>query len=230
VRVVVAEDQTMLRAGLVSVLEAFGHDVVEAVGSGLELSRVFGSWRADVAIVDIRLPPSHTDEGLRAVIAARRTRPGLPVLLFSQYVEQLYVRELLADRAGGVGYLLKDRAAHPRQFMDALGQVAGGGTVLDPGVVAALIDRVERRSPVGSLTERERLVLDLMAQGRSNTAISEDLHISDSATAVCTRATTTTGECSRCSPTSTSVESRAQRAERRPDGCRRRSRCRLPRV
>lgn len=181
-RVVVAEDQAMLRAGLVSLLEAAGHEVVGQVASGPELSQVLSDWRADVAIVDIRLPPSHTDEGLRAVLEARRTRPALPVLLFSQYVEQLYVRELLADRAGAVGYLLKDRVAHPRQFMDALARVADGGTVLDPTVIGALLDRVERRSPVGTLTTRERQVLDLMAQGRSNTAIAEELHISDSAT------------------------------------------------
>ena len=181
-RIVVAEDQIMLRVGLVSVLETFGHEVVEAVGAGPDLARVFRAWSADVAIVDIRLPPSHTDEGLRAVIEARRVNPGLPVLLFSQYVQQLYARELLADQAGGVGYLLKDRVAHPRQFIDAVGQVAAGGTVIDPTVIGSLLDRVERRSPVGTLTQRERLVLDLMAQGRSNTAISDELHISDSAT------------------------------------------------
>ncbi|MEU4528461.1 response regulator transcription factor [Micromonospora ureilytica] len=181
-RVVVAEDQIMLRVGLVSLLEAVGHEVVEQVGTGPELSRVLGNWRADVAIVDIRLPPSHTDEGLRAVLAARRVQPALPVLLFSQYVEQLYVRELLADQAGGIGYLLKDRVSHPRQFMDALDQVAAGGTVLDPTVVSALINRVERGGPVGTLTQRERQVLDLMAQGRSNTAIGYEMHISESAT------------------------------------------------
>lgn len=181
-RVVVAEDQMMLRAGLIGLLEAAGHQVVEQAGTGPELCRVLGDWRADVAIVDIRLPPSHTDEGLRAVLAARRVQPALPVLLFSQYVEQMYVRELLADAAGGIGYLLKDRVSHPRQFMDALTQVAAGGTVLDPTVISALINRVERRGPVGTLTERERQVLDLMAQGRSNTAIGGEMHISESAT------------------------------------------------
>lgn len=181
-RVVVAEDHIMLRAGLVSLLEAAGQEVVEAVGSGPDLRRALDDWRADVAIIDIRLPPSHTDEGLRAALEARRKHPALPVLLFSQYVERLYVRELLTDQAGGVGYLLKDRVSHPRQFMDALAQVAAGGTVLDPTVINALIDRAERRTPIGTLTDRERQVLDLMAQGRSNAAISDELHISDSAT------------------------------------------------
>jgi DNA-binding NarL/FixJ family response regulator len=182
VRVVVAEDHIMLRAGLVSLLEAAGQEVVEAVGSGPDLRRALDDWRADVAIIDIRLPPSHTDEGLRAALEARRKHPALPVLLFSQYVERLYVRELLTDQAGGVGYLLKDRVSHPRQFMDALAQVAAGGTVLDPTVINALIDHAERRTPIGTLTDRERQVLDLMAQGRSNAAISDELHVSDSAT------------------------------------------------
>lgn len=181
-RVVVAEDHIMLRAGLVSLLQAAGQEVVEAVGSGPELRRALDDWRADVAIIDIRLPPSHTDEGLRAALEARRKHPGLPVLLFSQYVERLYVRELLTDQAGGVGYLLKDRVSHPRQFMDTLAQVAAGGTVLDPTVINALIDRAERRAPIRTLTDRERHVLERMAQGRSNAAIGEELHISDSAT------------------------------------------------
>jgi DNA-binding NarL/FixJ family response regulator len=179
---VIAEDQTMLRAGLVSLLESSGHTVVAAVDNGPSLRSAFAAWDADVAIVDIRLPPSHTDEGLRATLDARGARPGLPVLLFSQYVERLYVRELLTDRAGGVGYLLKDRVSHPRQFMDALAQVAQGGTVLDPTVIDAMLTRSEARRPLDTLTGREHEVLRLIAEGRSNTAICAELHISDSAT------------------------------------------------
>lgn len=181
-RVVIAEDQAMLRAGLVSLLEAFGHTVVAAVGDGPALRAAFAAWDADVAIVDIRLPPTNTDEGLRAVLEARETMPGLPVLLFSQYVERLYVRELLTDRAGAVGYLLKDRVAHPRQFMDALTQIAGGGTVLDPTVIDALLTRADAARPLDALTPREREVLRLIAEGRSNAAIGSALHLSDSAT------------------------------------------------
>lgn len=181
-RVVIAEDQTMLRAGLVSLLEASGHTVATAVADGAALRAAFSAWDADVAIVDIRLPPSHSDEGLRATLDARRARPGLPVLLFSQYVERLYVRELLTDRAGGVGYLLKDRVSHPRQFMDALAQVAQGGTVLDPTVIDAMLSRSEAAHPLDALTPREREVLRLIAEGRSNAAICAELHLSDSAT------------------------------------------------
>ena len=181
-RVVVAEDQAMLRAGLVSLLEASGHDVVAAVADGPSLREVLASWDADVAIVDIRLPPTHSDEGLRAALEARQHTPGLPVLLFSQYVERLYVRELLTDRRGAVGYLLKDRVAHPRQFMEALAQVAGGGTVFDPTVVDAMLTRADAQHPLDALTEREREVLRLIAEGRSNTAIGAALHLSESAT------------------------------------------------
>ncbi|MEI2713493.1 MAG: response regulator transcription factor [Nocardioides sp.] len=181
-RVVIGEDQTMLRAGLVSLLEASGHTVTAAVGDGPALRAAFDNWDADVAIVDIRLPPSHTDEGLRAALDARQQRPGLAVLLFSQYVERLYVRELLTDRAGGVGYLLKDRVSHPRQFMDALAQIAQGGTVLDPTVIDTMLTRCEAERPLDSLTPRERDVLRLIAEGRSNAAICAELHLSDSAT------------------------------------------------
>lgn len=172
----------MLRAGLVSLLEASGHIVVGAVGDGPALRAALDDWDADVAIVDIRLPPTHTDEGLRAVLDARQARSGLPVLLFSQYVERLYVRELLTDRAGAVGYLLKDRVAHPGQFMDALAQVAGGGTVLDPTVIDALLTRAETQRPLDALTAREREVLRLIAEGRSNAAIGTALHLRDSTT------------------------------------------------
>ncbi len=181
-RVVIAEDQAILRAGLVSLLEAAGHTVTAAVADGPALRAALAAWAADIAIVDIRLPPSLTDEGLRAVLDARRARPGLPVLLFSQYVERLYVRELLTDRAGAVGYLLKDRVAHPRQFMDALTQIAGGGTVLDPTVIDTMLTRTEAARPLDSLTPRERDVLRLIAEGRSNAAVGAALHLSESAT------------------------------------------------
>ncbi|HEY0186891.1 MAG TPA: response regulator transcription factor [Cellulomonas sp.] len=178
----IAEDQAILRAGLVSLLEAAGHTVTAAVADGPALRAALAAWAADIAIVDIRLPPSLTDEGLRAVLDARRARPGLPVLLFSQYVERLYVRELLTDRAGAVGYLLKDRVAHPRQFMDALTQIAGGGTVLDPTVIDTMLTRTEAARPLDSLTPRERDVLRLIAEGRSNAAVGAALHLSESAT------------------------------------------------
>ncbi len=181
-RVMIAEDQTMLRAGLVSLLEASGHEVTAAVDNGPALRAAFAAWDSDVAIVDIRLPPSHTDEGLRATLDARAVRPGLPVLLFSQYVERLYARELLTDRVGGVGYLLKDRVSDPSQFIDALSQVARGGTVLDPTVIDALLTRAEAQRPLDALTARERDVLHLIVQGRSNAAICAELHLSDSTT------------------------------------------------
>lgn len=179
-RVVVAEDQTMLRAGLVSLLEAAGHEVVASVGDEPGLRAALAHWDADVAVVDVRLPPGHTDEGVRAVLDARAQRPGLPVLLFSQYVERLYVRELLTDRAGAIGYLLKDRVAHPKQFLDTLAQVAGGGTVIDPTVIDALLAG-SSDGPLDVLTDREREVLRLIAEGRSNAAICAELHLSDSA-------------------------------------------------
>jgi DNA-binding NarL/FixJ family response regulator len=134
-----------------------------------------------VAIVDVRLPPSFTDEGLRAALEARRQVPGLPVLVLSQYVEQLYARELLADRAGGVGYLLKDRVFTDNQFVDVLHTVAGGGTVMDPEVVATLLVRHSSDAPLARLTEREREVLALMAEGRSNNAIAQRLFVSEKA-------------------------------------------------
>ena len=172
----------MLRAGLESLLEAAGHAVVSSVGTEPELLAVLRDWDADVAIIDIRLPPTNTDEGLRAAITARAAHPGLPILLFSQYVEQLYVRELLTDRAGGIGYLLKDRVSHPRQFLDALTQVAQGGTVLDPTVIEAMFARTESSHPIDQLTPREAEVLHLVAEGRSNAAICTELHLSESAT------------------------------------------------
>ena len=180
-RVVVAEDLFLLRDGLVRLLEAHGFEITEAVGTGPALHRALLTHRPDVAIVDVRLPPSFTDEGLQAALAARRKVPGLPVLVLSQYVEQLYARELLADQAGGVGYLLKDRVFNDDQFVEALRAVAGGGTVMDPEVVSKLLVRRARDEPVTRLSPREREVLALMAEGRSNSAIAQRLFVTEKA-------------------------------------------------
>ena len=180
-RVVVAEDLFLLRDGLVRLLEAHGFEITEAVATGPALHRALLTHRPDVAIVDVRLPPSFTDEGLQAALAARREVPGLPVLVLSQYVEQLYARELLADRAGAVGYLLKDRVFNDDQFTGAIRAVAAGGTVLDPEVVQKLMVRHSRTEPVARLTPREREVLALMAEGRSNAAIAQRLFITEKA-------------------------------------------------
>jgi DNA-binding NarL/FixJ family response regulator len=181
VRVVLAEDLALLRDGLVRVLQAHGFTVVEAVVDGPSLYRALLEHRPDVAVVDVRLPPTFTDEGLRAAVEARREVPGLPVLVLSQYVEQLYAKELLSDRAGGVGYLLKDRISQVREFIDALHRVAQGGTALDPEVVAQLLDRRARHDPLRELSDREREVLGLIAQGRSNSAIGQMLYITEKA-------------------------------------------------
>jgi DNA-binding NarL/FixJ family response regulator len=178
VRIVIAEDLALLREGLVRLLEDAGHEVVAAVEDGSALVRVAVTERPDVAVVDVRLPPTFRDEGLRAAIEARSRVPGLPVLVLSQYVEQTYAAELLADGAGGVGYLLKERVAETRDFIAAVERVAGGGTALDPEVVRQL---VARRGPLGELTPREREVLGLMAEGRSNAAIAAELVVTESA-------------------------------------------------
>ena len=180
-RVVVAEDLFLLRDGLVRLLDAHGFEITEAVSTGPALLRALLTHRPDVAIVDVRLPPSFTDEGLQAALAARRKVPGLPVLVLSQYVEQLYARELLADQAGGVGYLLKDRVFNDDQFVEALRAVAGGGTVMDPDVVSKLLVRRARDEPVTRLSPREREVLALMAEGRSNSAIAQRLFVTEKA-------------------------------------------------
>jgi len=180
-RVLIAEDQLLLRDGLTRMLTAHGFDVVATVDDGSQLPEALVSVRPDVAVVDVRLPPSFTDEGLRATIAARREVPGLPVLILSQYVERLYARELLSDSTGAVGYLLKDRVGEVTEFVDALVRVAAGGTVVDPEVVRQLISR--RRDPLTRLTPREREVLALMAEGRSNAAIARALVVSDAAVA-----------------------------------------------
>ena len=180
-RVVIAEDLFLLRDGLTRMLEAHGLQIAAAVDNGADLLAAVTADRPDVAIVDVRLPPTFTDEGIRAALAARREVPGLPVLVLSQYVEQLYARELLADQAGAVGYLLKDRVFNDDQFTDAIRTVARGGTVMDPEVVARLMTRRQRDEPVARLTAREREVLELMAEGRSNSAIAQRLFISEKA-------------------------------------------------
>jgi DNA-binding NarL/FixJ family response regulator len=181
VRVVIAEDLFLLRDGLIRLVEAHGHSVVAAVGTGPDTLGALLTSRPDVAIVDVRLPPTFSDEGLQAALAARRQVPGLPVLILSAHVEQLYARELLADEHGGIGYQLKDRVLDAAQFMDALNRVASGGTALDPAVVAKLLGRPSRADPLGTLTERERSVLALMAEGLSNTAIAARLFLSEGA-------------------------------------------------
>jgi DNA-binding NarL/FixJ family response regulator len=180
-RIVIAEDLALLRDGLIRLLAAHGFEVVEAVDNGPSLLRALTTHRPDVAVVDVRLPPSFTDEGLRAAIEARRRVPGLPVLVLSQYVEPLYARELLSDRNGGVGYLLKDRVSNVGQFVDAVRRVAGGGTAMDPEVIAQLLAKQSRSQPLGQLTPREREVLGLMAEGRSNAAIASRLFVTEKA-------------------------------------------------
>ncbi|MEF2979140.1 response regulator transcription factor [Subtercola sp. YIM 133946] len=180
-RVVVAEDLYLLRDGIVRLVEAYGHEVVATAATGPETLHALVAWRPDVAIVDVRMPPTNTDEGLQAALDARRTVPGLPVLILSQHVEQLYARELLADRAGGVGYLLKESVFNAEQFMAALERVAGGGTALDPVVVQKLLAARPAARPTAMLTDRERAVLALMAEGLSNQAIARRLHLSEGA-------------------------------------------------
>ena len=179
-RVVIAEDLALLRDGIVRLLRDSGMEVVAAVEDGDALVEAVARERPDVAVVDVRLPPSFRDEGLRAALEARRRVPGTAVLVVSQYVEQTYAVELLADGGGGVGYLLKERIADPADFVEAVRRVADGGTAMDPEVVAQLVAR-RGRSGLGELTPREREVLELMAEGRSNAAIAESLVVTEGA-------------------------------------------------
>ncbi|WP_460665078.1 LuxR C-terminal-related transcriptional regulator [Kribbella swartbergensis] len=178
-RVVILEDNPILAEGLGLLLGNSGYEVVAVAGDADEFAKVMADSTPDIAIVDVRLPPTFTDEGLRAAIEARRVRPGFPVLVFSQYVEEVYAAELLAAGSESVGYLLKDRVSRVDEFLEAVRRVAAGGTVLDPEVVSQLM--VKRSSPLDRLTPREREVLALMAEGLGNTAIAEKLVISEGA-------------------------------------------------
>jgi DNA-binding NarL/FixJ family response regulator len=180
-RVVIAEDLALLRDGLIRIFDAYGFEVVEAVDNGPSLVRALHTHRPDVAVIDVRLPPTFTDEGLRAAIDVRAQIPGLPVLILSQYVEQLYARELMSARVGAVGYLLKDRVSDVGQFIDNVRRVAAGATVMDPEVVASLLARHAGHEPLQSLTPREREVLSLMAEGRSNAAIAARMFVTEKA-------------------------------------------------
>ena len=181
-RVVIAEDSAVFRDGLVRLLEDRGHDVVAAVGDPAALLDAVTEHTPDAAVVDVRMPPTFTDEGLRAAITLRRDQPGVGILVFSQYIETRYAAQLLAGGAAGVGYLLKDRVADTSEFVEALTRVAAGGTALDPEVVTQLLAASSRTHAMGtSLTERETEVIGLMAEGRSNAAIAARMHVSQGA-------------------------------------------------
>lgn len=179
-RVVIAEDNVLLREGLVLLLTSAGHEVVAVAGSGPEILPALLTHHPDAAVLDVRMPPGFRDEGLRAALDARKEIPGLPVLVLSQYVEETYAAELLGGGASGVGYLLKDRVGRVDEFLDALERVAAGGTALDPEVVTELMTR-RRNSPIDSLTPREREVLKLMAEGHDNSTIGETLFVTERA-------------------------------------------------
>ncbi|MEV4180742.1 response regulator transcription factor [Streptosporangium canum] len=180
-RVVIAEDSVLLREGLARLLADGGIETVGVAGDGPGLVTAVAEHGPDLAIVDVRMPPSHTDEGLRAALEARSRRPGLPILVLSQYVEQQYAAELIGGGASAVGYLLKERIADVSEFLDAVRRVASGGTVIDPEVIAQLLSRHRRDDPLESLTVREREVLALMAEGRSNAAVAARLAVTDGA-------------------------------------------------
>lgn len=180
-RVVLAEDLYLLRDGMSHLLAAHGFEIVAAVESGPELVAALADHKPDIAVVDVRLPPTFTDEGLQAALVARRETPGLPILVLSAHVEQLYARELLADGSGAIGYLLKDRVLNAEQFIDAVRRVMAGGTVMDPEVISKLLTSNSTDEPLAALTPRERDVLSLMAEGRSNAAIAQRLFVSEGA-------------------------------------------------
>jgi len=180
-RVVVADDSVLLREGLVRLLEESGFDVVGQAGDAEDLMRKVGAHKPDVAVVDVRMPPTHTDEGLRAAHRIRSEQPGTAVLVLSQYVEEAYALDLLSESTERTGYLLKDRVSDVDTFTDAVRRVANGGSALDPEVVALLLGRRRREDPLESLTAREREVLGLMAEGRSNAAIAEALVVTERA-------------------------------------------------
>jgi DNA-binding NarL/FixJ family response regulator len=180
-RIVIAEDAAVIRAGLTEILTDRGHEIVAAVGDADALLAAVATHEPDAAIVDVRMPPDHTDEGLRAAIAIRRAHPKVGILVFSQYVETRYAADLLSTRSGGVGYLLKDRVANVAEFDDAITRVAAGGTALDPEVVTGLLSATRHVAALGVLTPREHDVLALMAEGRSNGAIAGRFFVSERA-------------------------------------------------
>lgn len=180
-RIVIAEDSVLLHEGLVRFLTEQGHHVVAAVGDATSLLAAIDEHRPDLAVVDVRMPPTHTDDGLRAALEIRRRWPDVAILVLSQYVEEQYASELLADDRGGLGYLLKDRIADVGEFQAAVERVGSGATVLDPEVVAQILARSRRQDPLARLSPREREVLGLMAEGRSNSAIAAELVVSDGA-------------------------------------------------
>jgi DNA-binding NarL/FixJ family response regulator len=181
VRIVLAEDSTLLREGLARLLADEGHQMVAAVADADQLLTAVEQHRPDVVVTDVRMPPTNTDDGLRAALEIRRRRPDIAVLVLSQYVEKRYAAKLLADRSEGVGYVLKDRVAQVEDFLDALDRVAAGATALDPEVVRQLMSATSHSDPLNRLTPREREVLHHMAQGHTNAAIGERLHVSQSA-------------------------------------------------
>jgi DNA-binding NarL/FixJ family response regulator len=180
-RIVVADDSVLLREGVVRLLEEWGFDVVAQAGDADDLLRKVGAHKPDVAVVDIRMPPNNTDDGLRAALEIRSKQPETGVLVLSQYVEEGYALELVGDSAGGVGYLLKDRVADVERFIDSVKRVADGGSALDPEVVSQLVGRARRDDPLEELTPREREALALMAEGRSNHAIAEQMIVTERA-------------------------------------------------
>ena len=180
-RIVIAEDSVLLREGLVRLLEDAGLDVVGQSGDAEDLLRKVNAHRPDVAVVDVRMPPTHTDEGLRAAVEIRGEHPGIGVLVLSQYVEESWALDLVGDDAEGVGYLLKDRVGDVDRFIDAVRRVGSGGSALDPEVVGQLLGRRRRNDPLEALTPREREVLGLMAEGRSNQGIREELVVTERA-------------------------------------------------
>ncbi len=180
-RVILAEDSTLLREGLIRLLAEEGHDIVAAVGTAPELLQATEEHQPDIVVTDVRMPPDHKDDGMRAALAIRRQWPHIAVLVLSQYVENRYATELMTSTGGKVGYLLKDRVAQVDEFLEALDRVAAGGAAFDPEVVRRLLTRTTHVNPLETLTPREKNVLELMAQGLTNARISEHLHISQSA-------------------------------------------------
>jgi DNA-binding NarL/FixJ family response regulator len=181
VRIVIAEDAVLLRHGLTLLLAENGHEVVDAVADAEKLLRSVAGHRPDVAVVDVRMPPTHRDEGLRAALVIRQQWPSTAVLVLSQYVEERYASDLITGALDGVGYLLKDRVADVEEFLSALDRVGAGGTVFDPEVVSQIVARSRRRDPLATLTPRERQAFSLMAEGRSNAGIAEGLVITEGA-------------------------------------------------